>query len=234
MAEHASEALGVAKMAKKHGKSLSGSHPYAGKLARLKTQATVALRELGGVGRDTSTLAPLVEACFSSNTDPKARLAAKRDLEHHLTTGWAQPAPAAEPGEEDAIFPLEMLRKRKYLASVGRQANGCFVKEWYDACGVMMRRVLEIAIIEAFERRGLEDKIKNERGEYVQLTDLAKAALGEKWSLSRKTKPVLLSLVEAGHRPAHGKLLTYRKYIEEVRQGYRDAVEDFLRLAELL
>jgi len=230
----AKQALAVATMARKHGKSLAGAHRYASKLASLRTEATVALKALSGGGRDTTALKPLVEACFAAKTEAKARLEAKRELEHLLVTEWSGTAPAAMPGEEDAIFPLEMLKKRPYLKSIGRQANGCFGQEWYDACGVMMRRLLEIAIIEAFEAKGTEAKIKDSRGEYVQLTDLAKATLAERWPLSRNTKPLLLDLVKAGHRTAHGRLMTYRKYITEVRQGFRDAVEDLLRVADLL
>jgi hypothetical protein len=232
--ELADSAVVIARKAKRQRKGLGGANHYAEKLAHLRAEAAVALRNLAGGGGDIAPLTTLVDACFLPSTVAKERLAAARELAFELRTSWSAPAAAPTPGEEDAIFPLEMLGKRKYLVSIGRQANGCFVKEWFDACGVMMRRLLEVAILEAFEHRGLEAKIKNDRGEYFQLTELAKAALDERWPLSRKTKPVLLDLVGAGHRPAHGKLLTYKKYIEEVRQGYRDAVEDFLRLADLL
>lgn len=232
--ELADGAVVVARKAKRQRKGLAGANHYAERLAELRAEAAIALRDLAAGGRDITRLTNLADTCFSVGTEGGERLAAARELAFELHTSWSVPAPVPTPGEEDAIFPLEMLARRKYLVSIGRQANGCFAKEWFDACGVMMRRLLEIAILEAFEHRGLEAKIKNDRGEYFQLTELAKAALDQRWPLSRRTKPILLELVGAGNRPAHGKLLTYRKYIEEVRQGYRDAVEDFLRLADLL
>ena len=39
--------------------------------------------------------------------------------------------------------------------------NGCYSSEWYDASAVMMRRLVEIAIIEAFEKKGVAHKIKD-------------------------------------------------------------------------
>jgi hypothetical protein len=55
--------------------------------------------------------------------------------------------------------------------------NGCFESAWYDACAVMMRRLLETVIIEAFEAKKIDEKIKNAQGEFLQLTDSVKAAL---------------------------------------------------------
>jgi hypothetical protein len=39
--------------------------------------------------------------------------------------------------------------------------NGAYSAGWYDACAVMMRRLLETVIIEAFEQNGLDQKIKD-------------------------------------------------------------------------
>ena len=62
--------------------------------------------------------------------------------------------------------------------------NGCFEQGWYDACAVMMRRLLEIAIIEAFEHENIANKIiankiKDANGDYFQLSDLVGKAIAE-------------------------------------------------------
>jgi hypothetical protein len=140
-------------------------------------------------------------------------------------------------GEED-LFPLAILvqANRGYLATVGRQMNGCYTKGWYDACAVMMRRLIEISIIEAFEQKGIAQKIKGRDGNYLQLTDLVARALAEPTlPLSRNAKKYLPQLRDVGHMSAHGRyFLARREDIERVQQGCRVVVEEFLHHASLL
>jgi len=75
------------------------------------------------------------------------------------------------------------------MVAIGRQMNGSYASEWYDACAVMMRRLLEAAIIEAFEAKKIDSKIKDTNGDFFQLTALISAALAETaWNLSRNVK----------------------------------------------
>jgi hypothetical protein len=234
----AQAALGIARKANRQRKSLSGANFYADKLAELRSDVTAAFREAArSPGDDVEGLAALVDACFSPTTGTKERLEASRTLRHRLRTEWSTAPPEATPGEENAIFPLSLLSRRGYLASIGRQMNGCYERGWYDACGVMMRRLLEIAIVEAFERKGIDGKAKDSNGDFLQLTALIDVALGENgksWNLGRATKAALPKLRDIGHRSAHGRLFTHKSDIEKVQRGCRDAVEDFLRIAELL
>lgn len=233
----ADEAVETARKARKQRKPLGGANHYAGKLARIRAEATIAVRALSGGGRDVAPLAELVEACFSAETGAKERLEANRKLAFELHTSWAHPAPAAEPGEEDAVFPLDLLRptRRKYLVSIAWQANGCFVKQWYDACAVMMRRLLETAIVEAFEAKGLAEKVKS-GGDFLQLTALIDAAVAEpSWNLTRNTKTALPKLRDVGHTSAHSRHYTAVKSdIEKVQRDFRVAVQEFLSLAGLV
>jgi hypothetical protein len=114
--------------------------------------------------------------------------------------------------------------------------NGCYASEWYDASAVMMRRLIEIAIIEAFERKGIAAKITGPDGNYVQLTELINRALAETaWTLGRNTKKYLPQLRDVGHMSAHGRYFHAQKGdIDRVRPGCRVVVEEFLRHAGLL
>jgi hypothetical protein len=138
----------------------------------------------------------------------------------------------------DNLFPLSLLAKtrRGYLITIGRQMNGCFESGWYDACAVMMRRLLETAIIEAFEAKQLDGRIKTQQGDFIQLTALIAAALSETaWNLSRNTKQALPYLRDIGHISAHSRRFTAQKGdIEKVQPHCRIAVEEFLHLAGLL
>jgi hypothetical protein len=107
---------------------------------------------------------------------------------------------------------------------------------WYDAAAVMMRRLLETAIIEAFEAHHIDGKIKNAQGDFFQLSDLVGAALAETtWNLSRNTKKSLPNLRDVGHISAHSRRYTAQKGdIGKISQDARIAIEEFLHLAGLI
>jgi hypothetical protein len=106
----------------------------------------------------------------------------------------------------------------------------------HDACAVMMRRLIELVIIEAYEHQSIEAKIKDGSGNYLQLTGLIDAALREPaFKLSRNAKTALPKLRNVGHRSAHGRHFTAQQSdIENVEDGARVVVEEFLNHAGLL
>lgn len=232
------KALSVAKTARKHGQSLNGTNFYATKLANLRAEATNTFAKLltRSVG-DTSALAELMERVFSTNANAKDRVQAARDLQFALKTTWAEVSAESAHLEDAGIFPLVTLNQtsRGYLVAVGRQINGSYASGWFDGCAVMMRRLLESVIIEAFEARGQDSKIKDSQGDFFQLTALINAALAESWNLPRNVKKELPNLRDLGHRSAHNRYYLAKKPdIDALRGAYRETVEAFLHLAKLL
>lgn len=232
------EALRVTRQARKHHKSLVGDNFYGNKLAKLRADATNSFADLSEatIG-DTSALAELIETVFSATTVPPFRLAAARELSHALTTNRGQrKAKAANPGNE--LFPLALITKTKksYLTTITNEMNGCFSEGWYDACAVMMRRLVEIVLIEAFEHKGVSHTIKDRNDNYFQLSELIDKALAEpKLALSRNAKKELPKLRNLGHRSAHGRYFTAQATdIRKVEDGLRVVVEEFLNHAGLL
>jgi hypothetical protein len=232
------EALRLTRKAKKHRKSLTGDNFYGNKLAKLRADATNTFADLSDatIG-DTSALAELIEAVFSATTLAPDRLAAARELSYALRTGGKQrKVKAANPGNE--LFPLALITKanRGYLATIANEMNGCFREGWYDACAVMMRRLVEIVLIEAFEHQRIANKIINASGDYVQLSELIDRTLAEpKLKLSRNGKKELPKLRNLGHRSAHGRHFTAQAAdIQKVEDGLRVVVEEFLHLAGLI
>jgi hypothetical protein len=231
------DSIAVARTARRLRASLKGLNFYADKLAKLRTDATLAFKELGepSVG-DISAVAEMMEVAFAPDTDVRRRVSVARELAHELqTTKWKS---TRVEDVADNIFPLSLLTKtgRGYLIAIGRQMNGCLESGWYDACAVMMRRLLETTIVEAFEAKKLDNKIKNSQGEFFQLTELIAAALSETaWNLSRNTKQALPRLRDVGHKSAHSRRFTAQKSdIEKVQPDCRGALEEFLHLADLL
>lgn len=232
----AQEALSVCKKAKKHNKSLKGDNFYANKLATLRADATNAFRQLSETSAgDSSAIAELLDGTFSHSSDARARAEACRELCYNLRTTWREKRAVQE---DEGLFPLSLLAKtsRGYLVSVGRQMNGAFSMHWYDGAAVMTRRLVEIAIIEAFEAKGIANKIKDGSGNYLQLSDLIGKAMAEpKFSLSRNCKKYLPTLRDLGHMSAHGRYFNaQRPDVEAVQPGCRVVVEEFLHHAELL
>ena len=234
--ELARTALSVAKKAKRNRASLGGDNYYANKLATLRADATNAFRSLASYSAgDSSATAELIESVFAPATDTATRAKAVQELCYNLRTSWRSAPP---PCENDGLFPLSILSqaKRGYLVTIGREMNGCYTSGWYDAAAVMMRRLVEVSIIEAFEGKGIAQKIKDAAGNYFQLSELVAATLGESaWTLSRNTKKALPSLRDIGHMSAHGRYFTARKEdVEALKPACRVVVEELLHHAGLL
>ncbi len=234
------EAMMAAGTAKKHGQSLSGNNFYADKMATLRADATIAFRKLAPRAAGNSPgLADLLRIIFSANSSTRERQNAVRELQFDLKTAFAETSADQSHLEAAGIFPLAILQetRRGYLTAIGRQMNGAYASEWYDASAVMMRRLLESSIIEAFEAKKVDHKIKDPTtGDFLQLTGLINAALAEGvWNLPRNVRKDLQSLRDVGHRSAHNRYYLARKPdIDKVAGVYREAVEAFLHVADLL
>jgi len=233
------DAIAVARKARKHRQSLEGDNFYANKLAALRADATNVFRDFSFTSPgDASTVAETLEAVFSARTSAKQRAALARELIFSLRTTWRGSTAAAPAGPIEDLFPLTILSQasRGYLVTIGRQMNGCFSAGWHDACLVMMRRLLEISIIEAFEGKGAADQIRNASGDYLELSDLVGRALcGSAMTLSRNTRRSLPELRDLGHMSAHGRYFNARREdVERIRQSCRVAIEEFLHHANLL
>lgn len=77
---------------------------------------------------------------------------------------------------------------------------------WYDACAVMIRRLIETLIIESYEAHSLSVKITNSSGDFFYLSDLISITLSEtSWNLSRNAKKSLPKLKDIGDKSAHSR-----------------------------
>jgi hypothetical protein len=237
----AQKALKVAKQARKQRKSLSGDNSYANTLAKLRAEAVNEFRELSNQSLgDTTALAELIESVFSASKSPEERSAAFRELAFSLRTTWKEkPAPAIEAtAAEPDLFPSNLLTDtgRGYIVAIGRQMNACFARGLYDACAVMMRRLVEISIIEAYEGRNADAAIRGADGNYLQLSGLVARTVAETvFRPTRNCKIYLPQLRDVGDLSAHGRhYIAQRGDIERMRLPCRVVVEELLRHARLL
>lgn len=213
--ELSQEAIEVAKKARRHHKSLAGDNFYGNKFADLRSRATEAFEQLPTVSRgDATALAELIADVFHPNVNGTDRLRTQRELTTALRRiSRGSTALANLPASSSNFIPPSILEdtQRSYIVTIGRQINGSYQHGWRDASMVMMRRLLEIAIIEAFEHNGIASKIKGTDGNYFHLTQLVDLACAEPaLPLSRNTKRALPKLKDLGHLSAHGRHFTAR------------------------
>jgi hypothetical protein len=134
------------------------------------------------------------------------------------------------------VVPFSIVRNtRGYIEKITNQANGAYEMGWYDACAVMIRRLIETLIIESFEKANIADKIKNDKGDFFYLKELINALLNEKtWNLGRNCKQALPRLKDIGDKSAHSRRFNaQRGDIDPLLSDVRDVVQELIYLAGL-
>lgn len=142
---------------------------------------------------------------------------------------------ASQPATEH-VLPLDVIKNtRKYFEQIVNQANGCYEKGWFDACSVMVRKLIEVLIIAVFEAKGEAAAIKKDDN-FLMLSGLVDAILARTdWNLGRETKVALPRLKTLGDRSAHNRHYMARKAdLDKVLPDLRVAVEDLLYHGKLV
>lgn len=134
------------------------------------------------------------------------------------------------------LFPLELFdNTRDYLKKTAKQAIICYDMGAYDACLVMIRRLIETLIIELFEKRAIADRIKNFQGNYMFCGDLIDELLNEKrlWTIGRNTVQALPSIKSKGDLSAHNRRFNAKKSdIDQLKDGLRITIEELIHLID--
>ena len=134
----------------------------------------------------------------------------------------------------NAIVPAILFKgTRGYLEKIVNQANGAYSQGWFDASAVMIRRLLETMIIEAFEKHARAGEIQNKDGDFLYLRDLITKTIGcTAWNLSRNTKQALPHLKDVGDKSAHSRRFNaVRSDLDSIKADLRCVAEELLSLA---
>lgn len=153
-----------------------------------------------------------------------------------LVSGVLKPPSETAPSAAEPVVYMSMVRgTRGYIEKLAHQINGCYASGWYDACAVMVRRLVETLIIEAFEAHKIESKIKDMNGDYLMLRDLIDRTTAEpSWTLGRNAKKVLHKLKDVGDKSAHSRrYIAHREDLDGLLTDVRVVIQELLYLAKL-
>jgi hypothetical protein len=154
--------------------------------------------------------------------DDDATFPAQAESMKAILIGILEKLDKVEPSEE--LFPMEIVEgTRSYIEKLAAQANGCYQNNWYDACAVMVRRLVEILIVDCFEGHNLASKTEDGNRDYYGLAQLIDLFLREPaWHVPRPVKkylPRLADLKAIGDTAAHGRHLVTKKQIEDLAKA---------------
>lgn len=132
------------------------------------------------------------------------------------------------------LFDQKMfIGTRGYLQKIAEQASRCYQYELYDASLVLIRKLIESLIIEAFERYGIESKIKDTDGNYFFLSQLISSLTNEvAWNLTRNTIKGLPKLKRLGDASAHNRRFLAQKSDIDKIEDLRMILEEIIHLID--
>lgn len=130
----------------------------------------------------------------------------------------------------DSVVPESLLQKdRTYIKLLMRQINASYENNIFDGCAVLMRRLVEILLIVAYEHLGEDAAIRDAAGDFVPLNAIMDNAKGNaKLRLSRNSRDSLETFRELGNFSAHkiyynakrssieSNILSFRALVEEL------------------
>lgn len=159
---------------------------------------------------------------------------------YHLERGYQselekQIGIVPSPPATDDYFPIGIFdNTRTHLVRIATQASKCYDNALYDACAVLTRKLLEVLIIETFERHKIESRIKDGKGFFFYLSDLIDCLLSETtWTIGRNAKGAIPSLKKMGDQSAHNRrYFTQKADIEKIKDDLRIVLDELVHLID--
>ncbi len=135
---------------------------------------------------------------------------------------------------ESKFLPIELFdNTRGYLQKLAEQMINTYDIGLYDACSVLSRKLIEILIIESFEKHGIENLVRKDNN-FFYLSDLITELLKEpKWNLSRNSKQSLPKIKKIGDLSAHNRRYIARQNdVDNVKDDMRVVIEELIHIID--
>lgn len=133
--------------------------------------------------------------------------------------------------DSGSILPeVEYQKTRGYIESLAKQINAAYEHNLFDACAVLMRRLLEVLLILSYRHLKIESAIQDGNGNYHMLDGIiGDAKTNSTLALSRNSKACLETFRQLGNFSAHKIEYTCRReYITPHIQEYRALFSELL------
>lgn len=131
----------------------------------------------------------------------------------------------------NSLFPLSIFdNTRGYLVEFSKEASCCYDYGLYTSCMFMLRKITETLIIELYESKSIQSKIKNPKGDYFQLSDLIAAVTNEPtWKLTKIVKENLPKIKLLADSSVHSKRFSAKQPdIDGIKTNVRIAFEELI------
>jgi len=129
------------------------------------------------------------------------------------------------------LVPLEIFNNTPYyIVENAKQMCRCYDLGLYDACLVMMRKLVETLIIECFERFNASSEIKNPAGHFLYLSDLIPIFMqSTKWNPSRNLENTIKQVKKYGDLSSHNRrFLAKKNDIDDFKFDLRQCLEEII------
>lgn len=136
---------------------------------------------------------------------------------------------------DSKYLPFDIFKgTRGYITKLAEQTIQSYDLELYDGCSVLTRKLLEVLIIECFERHDIESLIKKPDGSFFYLSDLITELVKEpKWNLGRNTKQALPKIKKNGDLSAHNRRYVARKSdLDKTKDDLRIVIEELIHIID--
>jgi hypothetical protein len=129
-----------------------------------------------------------------------------------------------------AVLPPEITTGiRTYLERLAHQINGAYEFEFFDACAVLCRRLMESLVIEVYVHRSQQHAIQ-QGGSFFPLDRLLAFIKGDRSVVLGRTTPKAMDEIkQLGDTAAHDRTyITTKTDIDDVKARYRKLISELL------
>jgi len=132
-----------------------------------------------------------------------------------------------------SIVPYSLFENtRGYLKKIIHQAIICYDNQAYDGCSILLRKVLEILIIECFEKHSIKSRIQDNNWDFLYLSNLISLFTNAtEWSVWRNAKKSLKSIKNLWDLAAHNRrFITQKSDLDKIQDDMRIVFEELIHL----
>lgn len=157
------------------------------------------------------------------------------DIRQITTISLDEDVPTTVPS--DAIIDSNLFEDtRGYLKKLVYQINSSYSNSCYDACALLIRKLIELLIEDIYETHGRVSEIVNPHSNQLfGLGQLITTLMSDShWKLNRYVEDGLDLIKTQGDKSAHNRRYNARKSdVDKVKPFLRDISEELLYLAKI-